>query len=142
MEQRISLITLGVVDLDRAVQFYEALGWSLASEVDGIAAFNVHGSAISLYPWAKIAEDLGISEDELGTPSTYLAHNVRTPEEVAPLLEAAKAAGASIIKPAQKVFWGGHSGLFRDPDGHMWEVACNPFSPLGPEGEFRWGGGY
>jgi len=79
--------------------------------------------------------------EEYGKPNVMLAHNVRTREEVAATLAVAEAAGGTIVKPAQDVFWGGHSGYFRDLDGHYWEVAFNPFSPLGPKGGFQWGGG-
>lgn len=140
MQQRVSLITLGVADLDRAAGFYQALGWEKASTEPGIVAFDLHGMALCLYPWEKIAQDLGMSEAELGRPSSLLAHNVEAPDQVDPLLALAESAGATIVKPAEKVFWGGYSGLFRDPDGHIWEVAHNPFSPLGPKGQFRWGG--
>lgn len=141
MQQRISMITLGVADMARAVAFYQAMGWVQANKdsEEGIAFFNVQNSVFALYPWKGVAEEFGMSEAEFGRPNTVLAYNVDGKDQVAPILEQAVAAGGSIAKPAQDVFWGGHSGYFRDPDGHYWEVAHNPFSPLGPNGEAQIG---
>lgn len=142
MEQRLSGIVLGVDDLDRAKAFLGALGWDVASQETGIAAYNMMGAMVlSLYPWADVAAELGLSPEEYGKPSAMIGQNVRTKEAVAETLAKAEAAGATIVKPAQDVFWGGHSGYFRDPDGHHWEIAFNPFSPLGPKGGFQWNGG-
>lgn len=144
MEQRVSLITLGVADLERAAAFYEALGWRREDSPDGVIAFNLLGQTLGLYPLDKLAEDIGVPVGDLkpGASTVTLAHNVRSAEEVAPLLAAAEAAGGTVLKPAQDVFWGGHHGYFADPDGHYWEVAFNPFSPLGEQdGAFQWGGG-
>lgn len=140
MEQRVSLITLAVVDMDRAAQFYQALGWTRVDSPDGVIAFDLIGQTLGLYPRAALAKELGLPEAALGHGAMVLSHNVRTKDEVAPLLARAEAAGGSILTPAQDVFWGGHHGHFRDPDGHIWEVAHNPFSPLGPEGAFQWNG--
>ena len=142
MEQRITMVTLGVADLARAIAFYTALGWEQANagEDEGIAFFNVQNTVFALYPWKGVAAEFGMSEEQFGRPSTILAYNVRTKEEVAPILAEAKAAGGKIVKEAVDVFWGGHSGYFQDPDGHYWEVAHNPFSPLGPNGEAKIGG--
>ena len=142
MDQRISMITLGTADMDRAVAFYKAMGWVQANEGsdEGIAFFNVQNSVFALYPWKGVAEEFGQTEEEFGRPNVVLAYNVNTAAEVAPNLAKAQAAGGTIAKPAQDVFWGGHSGYFRDPDGHYWEVAHNPFSPLGPNGEAKIGG--
>jgi catechol 2,3-dioxygenase-like lactoylglutathione lyase family enzyme len=141
MEQRVSLITLAVTDLDRAAGFYAALGWQRTGDDPGIVTFDLIGQALGLYPRAAMAKELGIDEAEIGGFSgVTLAHNVRSRDEVAAVLAAAETAGGMILKPAQDVFWGGHHGYFRDPDGHVWEVAHNPFSPLGPRGEFQWGG--
>lgn len=141
MQQRVSLITLGVADMDVSAKFYESLGWSRVQSPDGVIAFDLIGQTLGLYPKAALAEELGIDASEIGGFSGLsLGHNVADKSDVAPLLDRAKAAGARIIKPAQDVFWGGHHGYFADPDGHIWEVAHNPFSPLGPEGEFRWNG--
>lgn len=141
MDQRLSGIVLGVEDLDRARSFLTALGWDCASQEKGIAAYNMMGTMVlSLYPWADVAAELNMTPENYGKPSSMIGQNVRTKEEVAETLAMAEAAGATIVKPAQDVFWGGHSGYFRDPDGHYWEVAFNPFSPLGPKGGFQWNG--
>ncbi len=141
MEQRVSLITLGVADMERAAAFYEALGWTRVDSPDGVIGFDLIGQTLGLYPRAALAEDIGV--EDTGAPGfagTTLAHNVREKEEVAPLLSRVEAAGGRILKPAQDVFWGGYHGYFADPDGHVWEVAWNPFSPLGPDGAFQWNG--
>lgn len=140
MEQRISLITLGVTDMEKAAAFYEALGWKRAESPDGVIAFDLISQTLGLYPLAALAEEVGLPEQELGTGAVSLSHNTRSKEEVAALLVAAEAAGAEILKPAQDVFWGGHHGYFRSPDGHLWEIAFNPFSELSAEGAFRWNG--
>jgi len=141
MEQRISLITLAVADMERAAGFYEALGWTRVDSPDGVIAFDLIGQTLGLYPKAALAEELGMDVSEIGGFSgVTFAHNARTKEEVAPFLDCVRAAGGKILKEAQDVFWGGHHGYFTDPDGHVWEVAHNPFSPLGPKGEFQWNG--
>lgn len=140
MEQRISLITLGVADMAAAAAFYEALGWRRTETADGVVAFDLIGQTLGLYPLQALAEDIGLPVSELGHGAMTLAYNCRDKEEVAALLKAARAAGAEILKPAGDVFWGGHHGYFRAPDGAIWEVAFNPFSPLGPDGAFRWSG--
>jgi len=141
MEQRVSLITLGVSDLDRSRVFYTTLGWRQVQSPDGVVAFDLIGQTLGLYPKEMLAAELGIEVSDIGGFSgVTLAHNLRSKEEVAPLLQRARAAGARIVKPAQDVFWGGHHGYFADPDGHLWEIAWNPFSPLGPDGSFQWNG--
>ncbi len=141
MEQRVSLITLGVADMDRSRAFYMALGWQPVESPDGVVAFDLIGQTLGLYPKAMLAEELGIDAAGIGGFSGItLAHNLRSREEVAPFLRRAAEAGARIIKPAQDVFWGGYHGYFADPDGHMWEIAWNPFSPLGADGAFQWNG--
>ncbi len=141
MEQRVSLITLGVADLDRAAAFYETLGWHRAESPDGVIAFDLIGQTLGLYPRADLARDMGFDASEIGGFSGItLAHNVPAKEDVAALVARAEKAGARIIKPPHDVFWGGHIAYFADPDGHVWEIAHNPFSPLGPNGEFRWNG--
>lgn len=142
MEQRVSLITLAVDDLDRARSFYQALGWRVDSTEEGVVAFNLLGSVIGLYPRSNLMRDIGLEES--GPPPIFsgitLSHNVREKDQVAEMLAEAEAAGARILKPAHDVFWGGHIGYFADPDGHIWEVAYNPFAPLGSDGAFQWGG--
>ncbi|UWQ84814.1 VOC family protein [Leisingera caerulea] len=140
MDQRISLITLGVPDMEKAAAFYEALGWQRADSPDGVIAFDLISQTLGLYPLAALAADIGLEERELGTGAMTLSHNTRSKEAVAELMAAAEAAGAKVLKPAQDVFWGGHHGYFRSPDGHIWEIAFNPFSPLAENGAFRWNG--
>ena len=103
-------------------------------------AYDLIGQTLGLYPLDKLAEDIGVSVDELGQGRMTLGCNVRDKEEVAQVLEQVTAAGGKVLKPAADVFWGGHHGYFTDPEGHIWEVAWNPFSPLGPQGEFQWNG--
>jgi catechol 2,3-dioxygenase-like lactoylglutathione lyase family enzyme len=140
MEQRVSLITLGVADVAASAGFYEAMGWRRVESPDGIVVFDLIGQALGLYPRADLARDMGLDEGELGTGAATLACNVRDKAEVAAVLAAAKAAGARVLKEAHDVFWGGHIGYFADPDGHVWEVAFNPHAPLSEAGEFRWNG--
>ncbi|WP_299555275.1 VOC family protein [uncultured Tateyamaria sp.] len=140
MDQRISLITLGARDMEKLAAFYEALGWKRVDSPDGVIAFDLIGQTLGLYPLQALADDIGLPIDQLGCGAITLAHNVPEKADVAPLLARAEQAGAKILKPAQDVFWGGHHGYFADPDGHIWEVAHNPFSPLGPNGEFQWNG--
>lgn len=140
MEQRVSLITLGARDLDRLAAFYEALGWCRVDSPDGVVAFDLIGQTLGLYPLAALADDIGISVDDLGRGAVTLGHNLPQKADVAPLLARAEAAGGRILKPAQDVFWGGHHGYFSDPEGHIWECAWNPFSPLGQDGAFQWNG--
>ena len=139
MDQRISLITLGVADLERAKAFYSALGWTSVAAEPGIAAFDLQGSVLGLYPKAGLARDVGLPLAE-GFSGQALGYNVSTRDEVSPLVERARGAGAHILKEPHEVFWGGFIAYFADPDGHVWEVAHNPFSKLGPKGEFAWNG--
>lgn len=138
MEPRITLITLGVSDLPRAVRFYrDGLGWPTTYQDGGpVAFFNTAGSRLSLYPLEHLAADISpdMPLSRAGFGGITLAHNVRTKAEVAEVFALAERAGGRIVKPAQDVFWGGHSGYFRDPDGTYWEVAWNPFLPLDIDG--------
>jgi len=128
MKPHITLITLGVKDLQRAIEFYQhGLGLPRREGPDGIAFFETTGTMLSLYPRDKLAEDITIPEQGSGFPGFTLAHNVDSPEQVDRTLAEAVAAGALLVKPGQKVFWGGYSGYFQDPDGFYWEVAHNPF---------------
>lgn len=128
MEPRISIITLGVNDLPRAVEFYrDGLGLPLYDEnTESIAFFQNRGTWLALYPREALAADVGIDAQGSGFSGVTLAHNVRTREEVDDLLEQAVAAGATLMKPAEDTFWGGYSGYFADPEGYLWEVAWNP----------------
>lgn len=129
MEQRLSLITLGVADVSRAQAFYEALGWhvdgGVDDETDHVAFFQAGGLVLALWGRANLAEDSGV-EDPGGWGGVALAYNVRSAEEVDEVLDEARAAGARIARPGAETFWGGYSGVFVDPDGHPWEVAHNP----------------
>jgi catechol 2,3-dioxygenase-like lactoylglutathione lyase family enzyme len=126
--------------LAKAAAFYEALGWARVESQDRVVAFDLIGQTLGLYPLDALAEDLGLSVETLGAGRMTLGYNVVEKADVAPILAKAKAAGGDILKPAQDVFWGGHHGYFADPEGHIWEIAHNPFSPLGPNGEFQWNG--
>jgi hypothetical protein len=126
MEQRISLITLGVRDLDRSRRFYEALGWtSGAAPSDDVVFFQAGGFILALWDRAKLAEDSGV-QDGGGWGGVTLAHNVGSPQEVDAIIVQAREAGATIARDPGKTFWGGYSGVFVDPDGHPWEIAHNP----------------
>ena len=140
MEQRISLITLGVRDIKRARAFYDALGWKAASEehADSMVPYNLNGMAIGLFGWEDLAKDAQIPAEGHGFRGIALAYNVRAKDEVDNVLAAAERAGGTIVKSAQDVFWGGYSGYFSDPDKHLWEVAWNPFSPIDDDGCFQW----
>ena len=140
MEQRVSLITMGTQDMDAQAAFYEALGWQRVDSPDGVIAFDLLGQTLGLYPLVALAEEIGVPVDALGRGAMTLCHNVTNKEDVADLMARAKAGGARILKPASDVFWGGHHGYFADPEGHIWEIACNPFSPLGKDGAFQWNG--
>lgn len=129
MRQRFHVITLGVEDFQRAVAFYETgLGWkkSSASQND-IAFFQLGGIVLALYPKRLLAEDANVSDKGTGFSGITIAYNTKSEQEVDEVLRKVEALGAKIIKPAQKVFWGGYSGYFKDPDGHLFEVAYNPF---------------
>jgi len=126
MDQRVSLLTLGVNDLNRARQFYTALGWRPAtSPADDVVFFQAGGMVLALWDRATLAHDSAV-EDGGGWGGVTLAYNVRSPEEVDATIEEARAAGAAIGREPAQTFWGGYSALFIDPDGHPWEVAHNP----------------
>lgn len=134
MEQRVSLITLGVSDLARARAFYEALGWQTnAGPGDDVAFFQAGGMVVALWSRDKLAEDSGV-EDSGGWGGVTLAYNTRSPAEVDAVIEEARAAGAAIPREPGETFWGGYSGIFVDPDGHPWEVAHNPRWTVGDDG--------
>lgn len=135
LEPRISIVTLGVADLPRARAFYEALGFraSAASQAT-IAFFQLGGLVLALYPRAALAADAVVPDTPPGFSGVTLAHNCRTEADVDAAIAHAVACGAKLQKSAHKTFWGGYSGYFADPDGHLWEVAHNPFFPLDAEG--------
>ena len=127
MEPRISLISLGVSDLDRSVRFYrDGLGLPKRDGPEDIAFFETRGTWLTLYSREALAEDATVSAEGSGFRGFTLAHNVASPEEVDRTLQQAVEAGATLTKPAQKASWGGYSGYFADPDGFLWEVAWNP----------------
>lgn len=133
MKPKISLITLGVEDLDRATRFYrDGLGLPQHQfEGEGVSFFELTGTWLALFPKSALAEDIGIELPQgHGVNSFTLAHNVASPEQVDAVLAEAVTAGATLLKPGQDVFWGGYSGYFQDPDGYFWEVAYNPFEDL------------
>ncbi|QGT77989.1 VOC family protein [Guyparkeria halophila] len=128
MEQRLSVITLGVADLARSRAFYETgLGWSVGQAAESVVFFQLNGMVLALYPREALAADAGVPSQGSGFAGFSLAHNVRRRDEVDHVLAEAERAGGRIVKPAQETFWGGYSGYVADPDGHLWEVAHNPF---------------
>ena len=134
MDQRVSLITLGVGDLERSRRFYEALGWITgAAPDDDVVFFQAGGMIVALWDRASLAEDSGV-QDGGGWGGVTLAHNVRSPQEVDAVIAQADAAGATIPRYGAETFWGGYSGVFVDPDGHPWEVAHNPGWTLRDDG--------
>lgn len=134
VEQRLTLVTLGVSDLARARAFYEALGWTTGAEPDDdVVFFQAGGTVLALWSRAALAEDSGMV-DSGGWGGVTLAHNVRSPDEVDAVLAEAEEAGAKIVRRGAATFWGGYSGVFCDPDGHPWEVAHNPHWTLREDG--------
>jgi catechol 2,3-dioxygenase-like lactoylglutathione lyase family enzyme len=135
MEQRVSLITLGVHDLARSRAFYEALGWR-GDEVEETVFFQAGGLAIVLWGRAKLAADAGIMDvhPSDGFGGVTLAHNVRSAAEVDDVIAAALGAGATVTRAPAETFYGGYAGYFADPDGHLWEIAYNPGFPLAADG--------
>jgi len=139
MEQRMTAVTLGVADLQRARRFYEkGLGWSASLASDkNVVFFQANGLVIALWGRADLAKDANVANDGDGFSGIALAHNVRSKEDVDAVLAKAGHAGARILKPGQDTVWGGYAGYFADPDGHMWEVAWNPFWPLDDAGNVK-----
>jgi len=133
---RLGIVTLGVADLSRSIAFYDALGWERCeSSSDAIAWFRTTDTNIGLFPWHELAEDAQLpAEPRARFGGITLAINLDRAEDVAPALEAAVAAGGTLLKPATVMDWGGTSGYFADPDGHPWEIAHNPDFPIGPDG--------
>ncbi len=136
MDQRLSLVTLGVDDMVRARSFYEALGWQAGGPSnDDVTFFQAGGMIVGLYGRAALAADAGVTNTpRQGFSGIALAYNARDKAGVDAVLSEAVAAGGTLIKAAHDVFWGGYSGYFADPDGHLWEVAWNPFFPLAADG--------
>ena len=132
--QRVTLITLGVADLERSKTFYEQLGWTPAEEQPTVVFYQMQGSVLGLFPVDELAKDQGRPDARLGTGAMTLAQNFPSEAEVDAAFAQAVAAGATCLKQPEKVFWGGYSGYYTDPDGHVWEIACNPFWPLEADG--------
>jgi uncharacterized protein len=138
MEQRVSLITLGVSNLNRSREFYERLGWRHSmTKAEGIVFFQAGGMALALYPRVELAKDANVAPEGNGFNGVTLAYNTRNRSEVDSVLEEAQAAGAKVVKPAEEAFWGGYSGYFSDPDGFLWEVAWNPEFAIAEDGSIR-----
>jgi predicted lactoylglutathione lyase len=138
MEPRINIVTLGVADVGRARAFYERLGWQASGASSApIAFFQLGALVLGLYGRAALAEDARLTGQGIGFGGITLAYNGRTREEVDQVLAEAVAAGATLLKPPEDVFWGGYSGYFGDPDGHVWEVAWNPHFTMGEDGTLR-----
>ncbi|WP_411285480.1 VOC family protein [Lapillicoccus sp.] len=133
MEQRLSLVTLGVSDLTRARAFYEALGWQAGESPEGVVFFQTGGMVVALWGRAELAAD-SVVTDSGGWGGITLAHNVRSPQEADQVLAEAAAAGGTVLRAGAPTDWGGYSGVFADPDGHPWEVAHNPYWPITDEG--------
>ncbi|MFN8036350.1 MAG: VOC family protein [Acidimicrobiia bacterium] len=136
MEQRVSLVTLGVADVARARRFYDALGWSGESPDGDVVFFQAGGMIVALWSRAKLADDSAVA-DPGGWGGVTLAHNVDSPAAVDAVLAEAEAAGARIGRAGAPTFWGGYSGVFVDPDGHPWEIAHNPGWRLDADGTVR-----
>ena len=140
MEQRLSLVTLGVADVARARRFYEqGLGWTASKAGnDSVVFFQLGGMILALFGRAALAEDARLPDPGgAGFGGIALAYNVRRREEVDAVLAEAASAGGRILKPAEDAFWGGYSGYFADPDGHVWEVAWNPQFRLQDDGSLE-----
>jgi uncharacterized protein len=134
VDQRLSLITLGVSDLERARAFYEAMGWTTGADPgDDVVFFQTPGCIVALWDRARLAEDSAVT-DPGGWGGVTLAYNVRSPGEVDSVLAEADAAGGKVTRPGGETFWGGYSGVFEDPEGHPWEVAHNPHWTLNEDG--------
>lgn len=136
MEQRISLITLGVADLQRAMDFYQrVVGWKPEAGPPGVVFFDLNGVVFALWPHNELAKDMGVAADSAPAYRGYaLAHNARSEEEVDAIFARLQKNGANIVKQPQKAFWGGYSGYFSDPDGHTWEIAYNPYWTIPGDG--------
>ena len=132
--QRVTLITLGVADITRARAFYEALGWRPVQAQEGVVFYQMAGQGLALFGRDDLAADQGRAGAALGTGAITLAQNFDTEAEVDAAFALALAAGATALKRPEKVFWGGYSGYYADPDGHVWELAMNPFWPLAKDG--------
>lgn len=139
MRRKINVITLGVEDLQKATAFYEqGLGWKKSpASTDNLVLFSLGGLGLALYPRKMLAKDAAVAEEGSGFSGITLSINTSTQTEVDEVLNQVEKSGAAIVKPAQKVFWGGYSGYFKDPDGHLIEVAHNPFWEIDENGNLK-----
>jgi catechol 2,3-dioxygenase-like lactoylglutathione lyase family enzyme len=138
VEQRVSIITLGVANLKRSREFYERLGWRRSmAQAEGIVFFQAGGMALALFPRDELAKDANLAPDGSGFKGISLAYNTPNRAEVDSVLEDAQAAGAKLLKPAQEAVWGGYSRYFSDPDGFLWEVAWNPSFRMAEDGSIQ-----
>jgi len=133
MEQRVSLVTLGVADVERARSFYERLGWQVGLALDDTVFFQAGGMVVGLWGREQLAADSGVTDAGCWGGVT-LAHNVRSADEVDRVIEEARSAGGRVAREPAETFWGGYSGVFVDLDGHPWEVAVNAGFPLAADG--------
>jgi uncharacterized protein len=135
MEPRISIVTLGVLDLARAVRFYEGMGLKRNAKItEGVAFFQMGGMILGLWPRGELAKDAGVEDSKPGFAGVALAYNTRSDAEVDEVLASAERAGGRIVKPSQRAFWGGWYGYFADTEGNLWEVANNPGFPIDEDG--------
>src|SRR4051812_10507456 len=134
MEQRFTIVTLGSRNLAVSTSFFELLGWRASGSYENVRFFQCGGVALALYPRAELARDAGVDSEGEGFGGFTIAYNTRTKQEVDKVLQEVEAAGGDVVKPAAEAFWGGYSGYFRDPDGHLWEVAWNPGFALDAHG--------
>lgn len=135
LERRISIVTLGVADVAASTAFYERLGWKKSSaSQEGVTFIQMKGTVLALFGRDALARDAEVTDSEPGFSGVTLAHNVSSPTGVDAVIKFAVSCGATLVKAPHKVSWGGYSGYFADPDGHLWEVAHNPFFPLDEHG--------
>ena len=132
--QRVTLITLGVSDLDASTAFYAALGWTPKEHLPEARFYQINGMVLGLFGLENLAKDQGRPHAKLGVGGATLGQNYPTEADVDAAYALALSAGAAPLKAPEKVFWGGYSGYYADPDGHVWEVAMNPFWPLNDDG--------
>lgn len=133
MLPRMSMITLGVSNLEKSIEFYSKLGFPRRGNQDDVAFFDLNGTWLGLYGREDLAVDANVNPEGSGFNSFTISHNVSSEQEAKDIVDHAVSIGATLVKEPQKVFWGGFSGYFADPDGHLWEVAVNPFTWIGPE---------
>ncbi|MBA3039611.1 MAG: VOC family protein [Alphaproteobacteria bacterium] len=135
LERRISIVTLGVADVATSTAFYERLGWKKSSaSQESVTFIQMKGTVLALFGREALAKDAEVADTGPGFSGVTLAHNVSSPTGVDAVIKFAVSCGATLVKAPEKVSWGGYSGYFADPDGHLWEVAHNPFFPLDEQG--------